>query len=175
MVNNKILFVSVIVGVPILGFLIPIIGVSCYVFAFLVRIIVKYYKKACFNAQVERAINKHQSNDIDLNDTLINLNEVNRSDTNELLEMKNNVSSSLAFEAYRKFGRRSMSRANQLVTRKWMDKRISIYEEEHGKLKTRDICYILDRAIYLSYITDTIDFNDMTSHKSYINATPSEY
>lgn len=65
---------------------------------------------------------------------------------------------SLAKEAYLKFGRRPVSEANALVTRKWMVKFLE--GAEYKDLRTCDKVIAVDRALYLSFVP-TIVYNNM--------------
>jgi hypothetical protein len=56
----------------------------------------------------------------------------------------------LAKQAYLKFGERSMSEANILVTRKWLAKLLT--EDMYKDLRTCDKTIAIDRALFLSFV-----------------------
>jgi hypothetical protein len=64
----------------------------------------------------------------------------------------------LAKEAYLKFGRRPLSEANTIVTRKWMLKYLD--HVDYADLRNCDKVLAIDRALFLSFIP-TIVFNNM--------------
>nr|WRQ65716.1 hypothetical protein [Tolivirales sp.] len=64
----------------------------------------------------------------------------------------------LAKEAYLKFGKRPVSEANEIVTRKWMTKYLE--SEKFVDLRTVDKILAIDRAIFLSFVP-TIVYNNM--------------
>jgi hypothetical protein len=61
----------------------------------------------------------------------------------------------VAKKAYNKFGRRPVSQANLLVTRKWIQKYM---EEAFKDLRTADKNVAIDRALFLSFVP-TLDYN----------------
>lgn len=71
---------------------------------------------------------------------------------------RSRFASSIAHQAYNKFGARPMSEANVLVTRKWIQKLLS--EPQYGDLRTVDKNIAIDRALFLSFIP-TNDFRQM--------------
>lgn len=64
----------------------------------------------------------------------------------------------VAKAAYLKFGRRNMSEANLLVTRKWIVKFLE--DPKYVDLRVADKCIAVDRALFLSFVP-TMVYNDM--------------
>jgi hypothetical protein len=69
---------------------------------------------------------------------------------------RSKFATALAKEAYVKFGARSVSQANVLVTRKWL---LKLIEERFTDLRTCDKALAIDRAVYLSFIPTMIHNN----------------
>lgn len=65
---------------------------------------------------------------------------------------------SLAKQAYLKFGKREITPANELVTRKWMVKYLE--GKEFADMRVADKVLAIDRAIFLSFVP-TMVYNDM--------------
>jgi hypothetical protein len=80
------------------------------------------------------------------------------------------IAFSLADEAYLQFGRRDRSKANDLVTRKFLRDLLSKYDSLRAKDKSR----IIEIALSLSYVPPS-EFEDMTvleSSRAYRSAVP---
>lgn len=71
---------------------------------------------------------------------------------------RSRFASSIAHQAYNKFGARAMTEANVLVTRRWIQKLLA--EPQYGDLRTVDKNIAIDRALFLSFIP-TNDFRQM--------------
>jgi hypothetical protein len=71
---------------------------------------------------------------------------------------RSRFASSIAHQAYNKFGARPMTEANVLVTRRWLQKLLA--EPEYKDLRTVDKNIAIDRALFLSFVP-TNDFRKM--------------